>query len=52
MVSAQIQRLMKDSEDCQLFIDELLRNGDTDRAQKVVAKKQFLDNHIAEIQNA
>jgi len=51
MVSAQINRLQKDSSQLELFINKLKSSGDHDRAVKITEKKDFLDNRIAEMTN-
>lgn len=49
MVSDQLERLKKDSDQLELFIQELKQQGDTDRMHKIIAKKAYLDNRRAEI---
>ena len=49
MVSAQIERLQKDSEELEAYIRQLRTQGKTDRVPAFVAKKNYLDNRIAEI---
>ena len=49
MVSAQIERLQKDSEELEAYIHQLHTQGKTDRVTNFVRKKAYLDNRIAEI---
>lgn len=49
MVSAQIERLQKDSEELGAYINKLQSQGNTDRVTDFVKKKSYLDNRIAEI---
>jgi len=50
MVSAQIERLKKDSRQLEFAIARYRKQGRTDRMAKVLLKKIFLDEQIAEIQ--
>jgi len=50
MVSAQIERLKKDSRQLGFAIARYRKQGRTDRMAKVLLKKLFLDEQIAEIQ--
>lgn len=49
MVQAQIERLQKDSEQIEDFIQELTERGDTERAEIFIAKKQHLDRRLSQI---
>ncbi len=49
MVSAQIERLQKDSEELEAYIQQLRYQGKENRVSDFVRKKTFLDNRIAEI---
>lgn len=49
MISAQILKLQKDSEELGLFIERLIQRGDNNRANKFIEKKAFLDDRIAAI---
>lgn len=49
MISAQLERLQKDSANLEAFIEQLRRNGDDVRAKKIETKKDYLDNRIEEI---
>ena len=50
MISAQIERLKKDSRQLGYAIARYRKQGRTDRMAKVLFKKLFLDEQIAEIQ--
>lgn len=52
MISAQIERLQQDSSQLEAFIQELRREGNHERAQKIEGKKDYLDTRIAEILEA
>lgn len=45
----QLQRLQQDSAQLESFIKSLTQAGDTDRAAKIVMKKNFLDTKISEV---
>jgi len=49
MVSAQIERLQNDSAQLVSFVDDLRRDGDNHRAQKIEAKLEYLNARITEI---
>lgn len=49
MISNQIERLQKDSSQLENFIRELQEEGNYKRANKIIAKKEFLDNRLTEI---
>jgi hypothetical protein len=46
MSYSQIQRLEQDSEELGHYVEKLLKRGRRSIAQKIKAKKQFLDNKI------
>ena len=50
MVSATIDRLKKDSRQLGWYADRYKKQGRTDRLHKVLTKKAYLDDHIAEIE--
>jgi len=50
MVSATIERLKKDSRQLGWAADRYRKQGKTDRLRKVLHKKAYLDDHIAEIE--
>ena len=50
MVSATIERLKKDSRQLGYYADRYRKQGKTDRLRKVLIKKAYLDDHIAEIE--
>jgi hypothetical protein len=50
MVSATIERLKKDSRQLGWYADRYRKQGKTDRMHKVLTKKAYLDDHIAEIE--
>jgi len=50
MVSATIDRLKKDSRQLGYYADRYKKHGKTDRLRKVLMKKAYLDDHIAEIE--
>jgi hypothetical protein len=50
MVSATIERLKKDSRQLGWYADRYRKQGKTDRLRKVLTKKAYLDDHIAEIE--
>ena len=50
MVSATIDRLKKDSRQLGWYADRYRKQGKTDRLYKVLTKKAYLDEHIAEIE--
>ena len=50
MVSATIERLRKDSRQLGYYADRYRKQGKTDRLRKVLMKKAYLDDHIAEIE--
>ena len=50
MVSATIERLKKDSRQLGYYADRYRKQGKTDRLRKVLMKKAYLDDHIAEIE--
>lgn len=50
MVSTTIDRLKKDSRQLQWAADRYKKQGRTDRMHKVLTKKAYLDEHIAEIE--
>lgn len=52
MVSATIDRLKKDSRQLEWAADRYRKQGRTDRMAKVLLKKAYLDEHIAEIEEA
>ena len=52
MGSAQIERLKKDSRHLEWAAAKYRKQGRTDRMAKVLLKKVFLDEHIAEIQQS
>lgn len=52
MVSATIERLKKDSRQLGWYADRYLKQGRTDRMHKVLTKKAYLDDHIAEIEES
>lgn len=47
----QLERLQKDSAELQYYVEKLVKEGEHDLAKKISAKRQFLDNHIAEKEN-
>lgn len=49
MISAQIERLQKDSASLGDFIRQLEAQGNTTKVRGFVEKKNYLDNRIAEI---
>lgn len=49
MISAQIERLKKDSRHLEWAIARYRKEGRTDRMAKVLIKKIFLDEHIADL---
>jgi hypothetical protein len=51
MVLAQLERLEKDSASLENFINELKKQGDNNRAEKIENKKRFLDNRIEQIKS-
>jgi hypothetical protein len=50
MVSVTIERLKKDSRQLGYYADRYRKQGRTDRLRKVLMKKAYLDEHIAEIE--
>lgn len=52
MVSATIERLKKDSRQLGWYADRYKKQGKTDRMYKVLTKKAYLDDHIAEIEES
>lgn len=50
MVSATIERLKKDSRSLEWAALRYKKQGRTDRMYKVLNKKSYLDDHIAEIE--
>lgn len=50
MVSATIDRLKKDSRNLEWAATRYRKQGKTDRLRKVLNKKAYLDDHIAEIE--
>jgi hypothetical protein len=50
MVSATIDRLKKDSRNLEWAATRYRKQGKTDRLRKVLMKKAYLDDHIAEIE--
>lgn len=52
MVSATIDRLKKDSRQLEWYADRYRKQGKTDRMHKVLTKKAYLDDHIAEIEES
>ena len=50
MVSATIERLKRDSRQLGWYADRYRKQGKTDRLHKVLTKKAYLDEHIAEIE--
>jgi len=52
MVSATIERLKKDSRNLGWAADRYKKQGRTDKMYKVLNKKSYLDDHIAEIEES
>lgn len=50
MISAQIERLKKDARQLEYSAARLRKNGDTERMRRVLLKKTYLEEHIAEIE--
>lgn len=50
MVSSTIERLKKDSRQLGWAAERYKKLGKTDRVHKVLNKKAYLDDHIAEIE--
>jgi hypothetical protein len=50
MISAQIYRLKRDSRELEYAASRYRKDGKTDRMMKVLTKKAYLDDHIAEIE--
>ena len=49
MVLAQIERLKKDSADLDIYAKKLEKKGSTHRAQKIYAKRDFVNRKLAEV---
>ncbi len=49
MISAQIDRLKKDSRELENYARKLRQKGKEDLASKVLARQTFLDEHIADL---
>ena len=52
IISAKIERLKRDSRRLKSYVHRLDRNGKTDIATKIRKRKDFLDEHIAEMKKA
>tara|TARA_B100000965_G_scaffold319849_1_gene280799 strand:- start:30 stop:194 length:165 start_codon:yes stop_codon:yes gene_type:complete len=49
MISAKIERLKRDSRRLKGYVHKLAKKGKIDIATKVQKRKDFLDEHIAEM---
>lgn len=49
MISAQIERLKKDSRDLENYARKLRKKGKLELATKVLARQTYLDDHIADL---
>jgi len=49
MISAQIERLRKDSRELGSYIKKLEKKGRSDLIHKVSKKQQFIDQHIEDV---
>jgi len=52
MVSDQIERLHNDSVRLEAFITELKDIGDVDKMKTIIAKKNYLEQRLAEIKTS
>ncbi len=50
MISAQIERLKKDSRELEYSALRRKKQGKTDLMAKLLSRKAYLDDHIAEIE--
>jgi translation initiation factor 2 beta subunit (eIF-2beta)/eIF-5 len=49
MISAQIERLKRDSRELTTYGKKLEKKGRTDLVHKIMLKKKFIDQHIADV---
>jgi hypothetical protein len=49
MTTAQLERLKKDSNDLQTYAEKLKRKGLINRMKKILEKRAFLNQRIAEV---
>jgi len=48
-MNAQIERLMKDSSELEIYAKKLLKKGDDSRAQKILKKRNYVEQQIANL---
>jgi len=48
-MNAQIERLIKDSAELEIYAKKLLKKGDDGRAQKILKKRNYVDQQIANL---
>ncbi len=49
MISAQIERLRRDSRELVQYSKKLEKKGRSDLVHKIMLKKQFIDQHIEDV---
>jgi|MDSY01.2.fsa_nt_gb hypothetical protein len=49
MISAQIERLKRDSRELTTYSKKLAKKGRSDLVHKIMLKKEFIDQHIADV---
>lgn len=48
-MNAQIERLVKDSAELEIYAKKLAKKGDESRAQKMLKKRNFIEQQIANL---
>lgn len=48
-MTAQIERLTKDSAELEIYAKKLMKKGEESRAQKILKKRSFIEQQIAQL---
>ena len=48
-MNAQIERLMKDSSELEIYAKKLSKKGEENRAQKILKKRNYIEQQIANL---
>jgi len=48
-MTAQIERLTKDSTELEIYAKKLMKKGEESRAQKILKKRSFIEQQIAQL---
>lgn len=49
LMTAQIERLTKDSAELEIYAKKLMKKGEESRAQKILKKRSFIEQQIAQL---